>query len=521
MGLDGAGLRDAHAVGARRRSGAARAGARAGDARRRPRAGCPAAGSTSCSWTPRRGAVARADPRPRQGRGAGLDAGRRARRLPLRPRRRLEPLRAAPGRRGACCASPTCWAAPSRPTSARTAAPSRSPTTARGLRRARDRAARPRAGRPGRRLRGPLSARPRPDPAPADASPPALPRRCAACWPRFWAPCARAGRREIASGAATGGSGPAVPPRLGPRTSYGTGTRDASTGPAASTSTTASGPRSWSRRPGQDRASRADGRPHTRELTLRASLPVRRDAALARRGVPGLARASREDDPRRHDPEPALDLGGLEAAWTLSRAQQYPYLDLAGGRRAAARRVPQGGRGARQRRLARARRRPTRAPTCGSSARRDALAVRAGRRHDLRAAAVPALVRGRRLPGRQPVRRRARPTTRSCAATPTTPSRPALRRRQRRVPLSARSRSAAAVAAACSCATCAAACSSTRRHAWTGAFEAGDVKTAAGASLGLDSALGFALPLRAELALAHGFQDQGDTRVYLKFGLAF
>jgi outer membrane protein assembly factor BamA len=57
--------------------------------------------------------------------------------------------------------------------------------------------------------------------------------------------------------------------------------------------------------------------------------------------------------------------------------------------------------------------------------------------------------------------------------------------------------------------------------AWSGPFESDDLKTAAGASLGLDSALGFALPLRAELSVAHGFQDQGDTRVYLKFGLAF
>ncbi len=48
-----------------------------------------------------------------------------------------------------------------------------------------------------------------------------------------------------------------------------------------------------------------------------------------------------------------------------------------------------------------------------------------------------------------------------------------------------------------------------------------DVKTAAGASLGLESAVGFALPLSAELTVARGFDDQGDTKVYFRFGLAF
>jgi outer membrane protein assembly factor BamA len=57
--------------------------------------------------------------------------------------------------------------------------------------------------------------------------------------------------------------------------------------------------------------------------------------------------------------------------------------------------------------------------------------------------------------------------------------------------------------------------------AWTGGFRADDLKTAAGASLGLDSAIGFALPLTAELTVAHGFDDQGDTNVYFRFGLAF
>jgi len=58
-------------------------------------------------------------------------------------------------------------------------------------------------------------------------------------------------------------------------------------------------------------------------------------------------------------------------------------------------------------------------------------------------------------------------------------------------------------------------------NAWSGEFRAGDVKTAAGASIALDSAIGYALPLTAALTLAHGFDERGDTRAYFRFGLAF
>ena len=58
-------------------------------------------------------------------------------------------------------------------------------------------------------------------------------------------------------------------------------------------------------------------------------------------------------------------------------------------------------------------------------------------------------------------------------------------------------------------------------HAWSDAFRAEDVKTSAGASIGLESAIGFALPLSAEVTLARGFQEQGETKVYFRFGLAF
>jgi outer membrane protein assembly factor BamA len=58
-------------------------------------------------------------------------------------------------------------------------------------------------------------------------------------------------------------------------------------------------------------------------------------------------------------------------------------------------------------------------------------------------------------------------------------------------------------------------------HAWSGDFRLGDVKTAAGASVGVDTALGYALPFTAELTVAHGFDELGETKVYLRMGLAF
>ncbi len=58
-------------------------------------------------------------------------------------------------------------------------------------------------------------------------------------------------------------------------------------------------------------------------------------------------------------------------------------------------------------------------------------------------------------------------------------------------------------------------------NAWSGDFRADDVKTSAGASIGLDSGVGFTLPVTAELTVARGFEDQGETKVYFRFGLAF
>jgi hypothetical protein len=57
--------------------------------------------------------------------------------------------------------------------------------------------------------------------------------------------------------------------------------------------------------------------------------------------------------------------------------------------------------------------------------------------------------------------------------------------------------------------------------AWSGAFQLEDVKTAAGVALGVDTAIGFALPVTGEVAVARGFGELGETRVYFRFGLSF
>jgi Tol biopolymer transport system component len=58
-------------------------------------------------------------------------------------------------------------------------------------------------------------------------------------------------------------------------------------------------------------------------------------------------------------------------------------------------------------------------------------------------------------------------------------------------------------------------------HAWNGSFQVKDVKTAAGAALGVDTYLSHRLPLTGMVWVARGFDQLGDTRVYFRLGLAF
>ncbi|HLA77243.1 MAG TPA: BamA/TamA family outer membrane protein [Vicinamibacteria bacterium] len=58
-------------------------------------------------------------------------------------------------------------------------------------------------------------------------------------------------------------------------------------------------------------------------------------------------------------------------------------------------------------------------------------------------------------------------------------------------------------------------------HAWTRDFAVADVKTAAGVALGADFNLAHGLPFTATAGVAHGFATRGGTRAYFLGGLAF
>jgi hypothetical protein len=58
-------------------------------------------------------------------------------------------------------------------------------------------------------------------------------------------------------------------------------------------------------------------------------------------------------------------------------------------------------------------------------------------------------------------------------------------------------------------------------HAWNGALRASDVSTSAGLALGTDAFVGHGLPLTASVGLARGFGNFGETRAYVRLGLAF
>ena len=57
--------------------------------------------------------------------------------------------------------------------------------------------------------------------------------------------------------------------------------------------------------------------------------------------------------------------------------------------------------------------------------------------------------------------------------------------------------------------------------AWSGDLRPRDVRTAAGAGLGLDSYLANRLPFTGEVVAAYGFNAGGDTKVYFRIGLSF
>jgi hypothetical protein len=58
-------------------------------------------------------------------------------------------------------------------------------------------------------------------------------------------------------------------------------------------------------------------------------------------------------------------------------------------------------------------------------------------------------------------------------------------------------------------------------HAWTSQFRFKDVKTSAGLTVGTDVVVGHVLPLTGVIGLARGFEDGGETTVYVRLGLAY
>jgi len=356
---------------------------------------------------------------------------------------------------------------------------------------------------------------PRPDPPPA-VSPVKPYRPGSMLLPRFWTPWVDLGDEEDRIGFATGGSDALFRHAWVARATYGTESERAN----------ASFVYLYDRfRPtflvsAQDTTDvYTDGRLRTRQVDLQAAVPVRR-TVRSLQTLSATWRWERQEVLGSDRPEDRLDLGGLETAWALSSARQYPFSisPSEGGRLRVA-----------WLHEAKALGSDLSLDKLTADARlyrrvfgeRDVLALRVGggttygEEQFERSFAVGgypdaslldivrtnnAVLRG--YPDNAFTGRRYAAFNAEYRFPLFSPQ-----RGWRSLPLFLRHfRGSVFFDAA---------------HAWTGEFRAEDVKTAAGASLGLDSAVGFALPLSAEVSVARGFDDQGDTKVYFRFGLAF
>ena len=355
---------------------------------------------------------------------------------------------------------------------------------------------------------------PRPDP-PAAAGPARPYRPWAMLWPRFWTPWVETGSAQDRLGVATGGTDALFRNAWGLRALYGTRTQHVDTAAfyvydRFRTTLLVSA---------EDKMDPStDGNVWTRRLNVQASLPLRRTVrSLQAFGV--TYRREREEVPGAGSEE-RLDRGGIETAWTLSTARQYPWSIS-----------PSDGAFVRFAWLREAEALGSDLPldkVTGEArgylrllGERDVLAVRAQggftrRAPDFRRSFAvggypdaslfdivrtnPAVLRGypdNAFSGRAFVA--ANVEYRFPLASP--------QRGWRSLPLFLRHvRGTLFVDAA---------------NAWTGAFRLEDVKTSAGVSLGLDSAVAFAAPLTAEVAVARGFNQRGETKAYFRLGLAF
>ena len=443
VSLDGTRARATSPAPSRARSGAHRGGAR------------PATPSSPSRFLPggsarhraRRSRVGRghaAHARTAPGRRAGLDAGRRPRGLPLRPRRRLEPLLAARGGRRAL----------SRVTNVLGGAftPDVSPD-GRALAFAELQRARLRRPRDAVRSGG---ARCRPSPS-------SIPTRPS---PRSLRPRARPGSALS--------PGVAAPPALldallRPHLAGDEVSERSARAPTPSSATP--GPRRCATAPGTDRLGGRLFYQYDRfRPTLAVSVEDKSDPAsagftrsrevIARATLPAAAHAPRraERQPRptggggrrsrtRTSPT-ASTSGGLEVAWTMSTARQFPYSISPGRGLSAAHGLRQGGPGPRQRRLAGQGDRRTRASIrdCSATTTRSPLHLAGG--VTVGQPRLHALVRGGRIPGRRAVRRGGHQPGRPARLSRRRLRGPPLPRRQRRIPVPARASAARVPAAA-------------------------------------------------------------------------
>ena len=467
---------------------------------------------------PRRRRRGRADPRPRQGRRAGVDAGRRARGLPIRSGRGLERLRGAAGRRGAAPRHQRAGrglharGVPGRraASSSRTTAPR---ATTSGAWTSTSPRFRPRTRSTTRTLRRcPL-------PAPVTVADTTY-RPLRHMRPHFWAPYFTLGD-ETKVGAATGGIDPLFRHAWGLDVHGGTETHRVGF----------HGFYQYDRfRPTflltlQDDTDPVEpsGLSRTRELTLRASLPVRRRVRSSQ-NVSLAWRRSRETLEGTAEPM-RLELGGLEAAWSMSTVKGYPYsispIDGYSLQVAVLKEDPALGSDVSLTKASADARAYVR--LFGET---DTLALRLGggttfgRPSFTRSYAVggfpdgslldvvrtnPAVLRGYPQNGGADPRF----TGRNFVAGNLEYRFPLVRpqRGWRALPVFLRHLHGAVFADV--------------GHAWTGEFRMGDVKTGLGAALGADTSLGHVLPFTGVLGVARGLADRGETEVYFRVGLAF
>jgi Tol biopolymer transport system component len=356
---------------------------------------------------------------------------------------------------------------------------------------------------------------PRPDPPPAEGK--ARPYRPGSTLlPRFWMPWVELADDEDRFGLATGGSDPLFRHVWTARATYGT----------TSERVNASGFYVYDRFRPTFVASAQDvtdvvaaGRLRTRQVDLQASLPLRRTV----RSVQALSLAWRREHEELEGserPEDRLDLGGIETAWAISSARSYPYsISPSEGSRLRVAWLHE----------AKALGSELSLDKLTADARlyrrvfgeRDVLALRVGAGTTYgepgfeRSFAVGGYPEGSLFD----VVRTNNAILRGYPDNAFTGRRYAAFNAEYRFPLVSPQRGWRSVPVFL-------------RHlrgavfldvanAWSGSFEAADFKTASGATLGVDTAIGFALPVTAEVTVARGFGPQGGTKAYLRFGLAF